>query len=115
MILSKPPSMEVILDSPMLNILHLSVISFAMLWQRGEYCIMFDALKVLIIAPIKSRNDIVEATFYESCQLPAMQELEIIVTCKYHAPNHIVKLKYAMSTICINGYVKYKLSPVFSI
>ena len=78
------------------------------------YCITFDVLKVLIIAPIKSCNDIVEATFYGSCQLPAMQESEIIVTGKYHAPNHTVKLKYAMSTICINGYVKYKLSPVSS-
>ena len=38
-------------------------------------------LKFLIIAPIKSCNYIVEATFYGSCQLPAMQESEIIVTC----------------------------------
>ena len=76
---------------------------------------MFDALKVQIIALIQSNNDLVQATFYGSCQLPAMQESEIIVTCQYHAPNHIVKLKYAMSTICINGYVKYKLSPVSSV
>ena len=42
---------------------------------------MFDALKVLIIAPIDSCDHIVKATFYGSCQLPAMQESEIIVTC----------------------------------
>ena len=66
----------------MLNVLHLTVISIATLWQCEEkYCIMFDALKVLIIAPIKSNNNLVEATFYGSCQLPEMQESEIIVTC----------------------------------
>ena len=42
---------------------------------------MFDALKVLIIVPIESHDNIVEASFYGSCQLPAMQESEIIVTC----------------------------------
>ena len=42
---------------------------------------MFDALKVLIIAPIKSSNNIVKATFYGHSQLPEMQESEIIVTC----------------------------------
>ena len=49
----------------------------------------FDALKVLIIVPIESCDDVVEAPFYGSCQLPAMQESEIIVTCKYHELNHI--------------------------
>ena len=49
--------------------------------MRGEILYMFDALKVLIIVPIKSCNDIVEATFCGSCQLPAMQESGIIVTC----------------------------------
>ena len=42
---------------------------------------MFDALKVLNIVPIESCNHIVKANFYGSCQLPAMQESEIIVTC----------------------------------
>ena len=74
---------------------------------------MFDSLKVLIIVPIKSDNDLVKAALYGNCQLPAMQESETIVTCQYHASNYIVK--YAMSTICINGYVKYKLSPVPSV
>ena len=46
---------------------------------------MFGAcpyLKLIqIIVPIKHHDDVVEATFSGSCQSPAMQESEIIVTC----------------------------------
>ena len=51
---------------------------------RGEmlYHIWCMPLKlILIIALIKCCDDVVEATFYGSCQLSAMQESEIIMTC----------------------------------
>ena len=42
---------------------------------------MFDALKILNIAPIKCHDDIVERPSKEVVNCPQCQESEIIVTC----------------------------------
>ena len=47
--------------------------------KEEKYCIMFDALKVLIIAPIESKNDFVEATFYKSCLKQLLNVLHLTV------------------------------------
>ena len=46
---------------------NLVVISLLRYGKEEKYCITFDVLKVLIIVPIESKNDLVEATFYKSC------------------------------------------------
>ena len=55
----------VVLNSQMLNILHLTV-PLLQYGKEEKYCITFDVLKVLINAPKEHKNDLVEATFYGS-------------------------------------------------